>query len=263
VNLLREGIDVGNRTETLLTIPSMFRAAQLVGEAVRQIYRIDGPTLDEQKIPFDVMVLLGGEIKGDMRLFQIYAAGNFIEATPDTPFLQIGEHKYGKPILDRVVTFGTDLYDGVKLVLISMDSTLRSNLTVGMPVDLLVYRRGALEPEVRQRLTEEDAYFKMIRERWSTALRDAYQTIPRASWAEQYSRVGAVSTPRSIFLAGEHFPEQIFEYFGKFSAYSRAARNQREVYANIGWTRLRDESLHFIESFYPTVTLDWKNIDSS
>jgi putative proteasome-type protease len=183
VSLLREGVESGERTETLLTVPSMFRGAQLVGEAVRQIYRIDGPALVEQKINFDVMLLLGGEIKGDMRLFQIYAAGNFIEATQDTPFLQIGEHKYGKPILDRVVTYGTDLYDGVKLVLISMDSTLRSNLTVGMPVDLLVYRRGALTPELKRRLTDEDAYFKMIRDSWSTALREAYQTIPRPNWA--------------------------------------------------------------------------------
>jgi putative proteasome-type protease len=183
VSLLREGVESGERTETLLTVPSMFRAAQLVGAAVRQIYRIDGPALVEQKIEFDVMLLLGGEIKGDMRLFQIYAAGNFIEATQDTPFLQIGEHKYGKPILDRVVTYGTDLYDGVKLVLISMDSTLRSNLTVGMPVDLLVYRRGARSPELKRRLTDEDSYFKMIRDSWSAALREAYQTLPRPNWA--------------------------------------------------------------------------------
>jgi putative proteasome-type protease len=183
VNLLHEGIKTEERVETLYTVPTMFRAAQLVGEAIRRVYAIDGPGLKAQNISFDVSVLLGGELRGrNMRMFQIYSAGNFIEATPDTPFLQIGEHKYGKPILDRVVQYETDLYDGVKLVLVSMDSTLRSNLTVGMPIDLLVYRRGAEEPELKLRITEDDEYFRMIRERWSEALRDAYRAIPQPTW---------------------------------------------------------------------------------
>jgi putative proteasome-type protease len=183
VNLLHEGIKIGERTETLYTVPTPFRAAQLAGEAVRRVFHTDGDALREQNFSFDVSILLAGEIDGSgMRMFQIYAAGNFIEATPDTPFLQIGEHKYGKPILDRVVQYDTELMDGVKLVLVSMDSTLRSNLTVGMPIDLLVYRRGALEPELRRRITEDDKYFQMIRERWSEALREAYRAIPRPPW---------------------------------------------------------------------------------
>jgi putative proteasome-type protease len=184
VNLLHEGIDSEERVETLYSVPTMFRAAQLVGEAVRRIYRVDGEAMQAQNVTFDVSILLGGEIKGRnrARLFQIYSAGNFIEATPDTPFLQIGEHKYGKPILDRVVQYDTDLYDGVKLVLVSMDSTLRSNLTVGMPIDLLVYRRGALAPELKRRITEEDEYFRAIRERWSEALRETYRAMPRPTW---------------------------------------------------------------------------------
>ena len=185
VNMLHEGIDTGERIETLYTVPTMFRAAQLVGEAVRRVYRSDGPTLEAQQIKFDVSILLGGQLKGrGMRLFQIYAAGNFIEATPDTPFLQIGETKYGKPILDRVLKYDTDPRDGVKLVLVSMDSTLRSNLTVGLPIDLLVYRRDAMEPELRRRITEDDAYFAMIRTRWSEALRQAYLAMPRPEWME-------------------------------------------------------------------------------
>jgi len=183
VNLLHEGIDTGERFETLYTVPSMFRAAQLVGEAVRRVYRTDGPTLEAQNIKFDVSLLLGGQVKGrGMRLFQVYAAGNFIEATPDTPFLQIGETKYGKPILDRVLQYETDPRDGVKLVLVSMDSTLRSNLTVGMPIDLMVYRRDALKAEIRRRITDDDPYFRMIREGWSEALREAYRAIPRPDW---------------------------------------------------------------------------------
>jgi putative proteasome-type protease len=183
VNLLHEGIKIGEHTETLYSVPTPFRAAQLAGEAVRRVFHTDGDALKEQNFSFDVSILLAGEIDGSgMRMFQIYSAGNFIEATPDTPFLQIGEHKYGKPILDRVVQYDTELMDGVKLVLVSMDSTLRSNLTVGMPIDLLVYRRGALEPELRRRITEDDKYFQMIRERWSEALREAYRAIPRPPW---------------------------------------------------------------------------------
>ena len=185
VNLLHEGIDTGERIETLYTAPGMFRAAQLVGEAVRRVFRTDGPTLEAQNVKFDVSLLLGGQVRGrGMRLFQIYAAGNFIEATPDTPFLQIGETKYGKPILDRVLRYDTDPRDGVKLVLVSMDSTLRSNLTVGMPIDLMVYRRDAFRAETRRRITEEDPYFRMIREGWSEALRDAYRAIPRPDWMD-------------------------------------------------------------------------------
>jgi putative proteasome-type protease len=183
VNLLHEGIQNEERIETLYTVATPFRAAQLVGEAVRRIYESDGRALQAQNVTFDVSVLLAGEIRGrGMRMFQIYSAGNFIEATPDTPFLQIGEHKYGKPILDRVIQFDTDLMDGVKLVLVSMDSTLRSNLTVGMPIDLLVYRRGALVPDMKRRITEDDPYFRMISERWSEALRETYRAIPRPNW---------------------------------------------------------------------------------
>jgi putative proteasome-type protease len=183
VNLMHEGIETDGRTETLHTVPTMFRAAQLVGEAVRRVFRSDGDALQAQNVQFEVSILLGGQLKGRaMRLFQIYSAGNFIEATPDTPFLQIGEHKYGKPILDRAVQYDTDLYDGVKLVLISMDSTLRSNLTVGLPIDLIVYRRDRLVPELRRRITESDDYFRMIRERWSEALREAHRAMPRPDW---------------------------------------------------------------------------------
>jgi putative proteasome-type protease len=183
VNLLHEGIEIDGKIEAPLTVKSMFRAAQLVGEAVRRIYRVDGAAMQAQSVPFEASFLLGGQIKGrTMRLFHVYTAGNFIEATPDTPFLQIGEHKYGKPILDRAARYDTDLYDGVKLALVSMDSTLRSNLTVGLPVDLLVYRRDALAVELRRRITEDDDYFCMIRDAWSQALRDAYRAIPRPNW---------------------------------------------------------------------------------
>jgi putative proteasome-type protease len=185
VNLLSDGVETERGRETLREAANVFRAAQLVGHAVRQVYQVDGEALQAQNVSFDVSFLLGGQIAGGpARLFQIYSAGNFIEAGPDMPFLQIGEHKYGKPILDRALTYDTPLEDGVKLVLISMDSTLRSNLTVGLPVDLLVLRAGALRIERQRRIGEDDPYFRMIRERWSSALREAYQGIPRPSWPD-------------------------------------------------------------------------------
>lgn len=183
VNLLGEGIEVNGQLETLADVPTMFRAAQLVGAAVRQVWKSDGPALQEQNIGFEASLLLGGQIRGKPpRLYQVYAAGNFIEATPESPYLQIGEHKYGKPILDRAAKYETPIEDAIKLALISMDSTLRSNLSVGLPVDLLVLRRDELRVALKRRICDDDEYFRMIRDRWSAALREAYRSIPNPHW---------------------------------------------------------------------------------
>lgn len=182
-NRLGEGIMLDGEKHTLATVPSLFRAAQLVGAAIRSVYEMDGPTLKAQEVRFDVSIMLGGQIKdGATRLYLVYAAGNFIEATADTPYLQIGERKYGKPILDRALTHETSLEDGVKLTLVSMDSTLRSNLTVGLPLDLLVYDAEARQIRLQRRITEDDTYFQTLRESWSAALRDAYRAMPPPDW---------------------------------------------------------------------------------
>lgn len=186
LSLVTEGLHNTDtdRFETVWTTPSMFSTAQLIGRAVREIYRIDGPGMEQQKTRFDVMLMVGGQIaNGRLRLFQIYSAGNFIEAAPDTPFVQIGEHKYGKPILDRGLTYDSDLYDALKLGLISMDSTMRSNLAVGMPLDLMVQRRDALKTELVHRIEADEPYFRDLQERWSKALTEAHMAIPRPPWA--------------------------------------------------------------------------------
>jgi putative proteasome-type protease len=166
--------------ERLLDMPSMFKAAQFIGRAIRAVHHMDGEPLERsQHGGFDVSMLLGGQVKdGRLRLFLIYAAGNFIEATADTPYLQIGEHKYGKPILDRSVTEEADLYDALKLGLISMDSTMRSNIGVGLPIDLVLIRRDALKTDLNYRIEATEPYFHDLRERWSQALRDAHLAIP-------------------------------------------------------------------------------------
>jgi putative proteasome-type protease len=182
VSLLREGVpdhETG-QSETLVQQPTMFRAAQLVGRAVREVHQQHAHYMEEANIPFDVSFLFGGQIGEEKpRLYLIYAAGNFIEATVDTPFLQIGEHKYGKPILDRAITHTMDLYDALKIALISMDSTMRSNLGVGMPLDVMVYRPGTLKAELIHRIDRGDSYFEDLRDRWSGALRAAHMAIPR------------------------------------------------------------------------------------
>ena len=185
LNMIQDGLpdpETGQE-ETILTAPTMFRAAALVGEAVRRVHRTHGEAMKEQGVAFDVSVMLGGQIAGrTLRLFHVYAAGNFIEATDDTPYLQIGEHKYGKPMLDRAVTRNTSLIEGVKLALISMDSTLRSNLSVGMPLDLLVYRKDSIDGIVEQRIDEGHEYFNMLRERWAQGLSEAHRGIPGPEW---------------------------------------------------------------------------------
>jgi putative proteasome-type protease len=178
-NLLQQGLLFNGPLRRLSDVPDMFMAAQLVGAAVRAVNAADGPSLSAQGFGFDCSFLLGGQIAGGpARLFLIYSAGNFIEATEDTPFLQIGEHKYGKPILDRVLTPATTLARGVALTLISMDSTLRSNLSVGLPLDLAVIPADALAFAARRRITEDDTYFQAVCEGWSSALRQGYQALP-------------------------------------------------------------------------------------
>jgi putative proteasome-type protease len=186
VSMLREGIEnpATGEIETLLNSPSMFQAAQRIGRTIRRIYATEAAALDAMDVKFDVAFLFGGQIKGErQRMFMVYTAGNFIECTKDTPYLQIGEHKYGKPILDRAVTYNIDLYDGLKIGLLSMDSTIRSNLGVGMPIDIFVVRPEIFEPELSYRINPGDPYFHDLSERWSAALRAAHNGIPRPPYA--------------------------------------------------------------------------------
>ncbi len=182
ISTLTEGFenpDTGE-TETLLNAPTMFQAARRIGRAIRTVHALEGSALKDEHINFDVTFLFGGQIKGArMQLFMAYPAGNFIECTTDTPYLQIGEHKYGKPVLDRAVSYDVDLYDALKVGLISMDSTMRSNLSVGMPIDILLVHTDVCDAELSYRIEEGEPYFHDLRTRWSAALRAAHQNIPR------------------------------------------------------------------------------------
>jgi putative proteasome-type protease len=179
LHILQTQLDHPDAHAGLFTVPSLFDAATLVGDALRQVHAHDAAALKEHGIDFNAAFILGGQVRGEPpRLFHVYAAGNFIEATLDTPYFQIGEAKYGKPIIDRVVSRSTSLAEAVKCALISMDSTIRSNLSVGPPLDLLVMRRDALRVLTHRNIGADDAYFRMIRSGWSDSLRHAFHALP-------------------------------------------------------------------------------------
>jgi putative proteasome-type protease len=181
--VLERRIRLDDAKSSLMQVDSLHDAARLVGDAVRAVHQMDAKPLKEAGVEFNLSLILGGQIRGEPpRLFQVYAAGNFIEATPETPFFQIGETKYGKPILDRVVRMETDLTQAAKCALLSLDSTLRSNVTVGLPIDLLIYPRDGLTVGIRRVIDEFDPYFNDIRHRWSQGLNDLFQAMPDPPW---------------------------------------------------------------------------------
>jgi putative proteasome-type protease len=184
VSVLREQEFAPLPAVTLYTVSNMYEAARCVGDAIRRVHDQDAEALKLHGIEFTASFVLGGQIGEESpRLFQLYSAGNFIEATRDTPYFQIGESKYGKPIIDRIVRPETSLRDAAKCALISMDSTIRSNLSVGLPLDLAVYRRNALEIKDRRTIGADDEYFGMIRSSWSAALRQAFRELPDPPWS--------------------------------------------------------------------------------
>ncbi|MBX9635282.1 MAG: proteasome-type protease [Magnetospirillum sp.] len=183
VAILDQHIRSENPHRSMMVVDSLYDAAVLVGQAVREVHQRDAKALKETGVDFSVSLILGGQIKGEApRLFLIYAAGNFIEATPETPYFQIGETKYGKPIIDRVITTKTDLTQAAKCALLSLDSTIRSNVTVGLPIDLMLYRANSFEVGTHEIIGEHDAYFETIRGMWGQGLNNLFQVLPDPPW---------------------------------------------------------------------------------
>ncbi|MBI5165040.1 MAG: proteasome-type protease [Magnetospirillum sp.] len=181
--LLDLSVRAEDKHRSLMIVDSMHSCARLVGNAVREVHNRDGKHLRETGVEFNASLIIGGQIKGEApRLFLVYAAGNFIEATPETPYFQIGETKYGKPIIDRVVTIETNLMRAAKCALLSLDSTVRSNVTVGLPIDLLLYRADSFHIATHQLIREDNAYFNTIRHGWGQGLKDLFQVLPDPPW---------------------------------------------------------------------------------
>lgn len=165
--------------ENLLNVTSLYDAASLLGETVREVIARDSGANQGGNTDFSCNLLLGGQINGeDLRLFHIYPQGNFIEATHDTPYFQIGESKYGKPIIDRVLNYDTALDQAMQCALISMDSTLRSNLSVGLPLDVMTYPKDSFSAAQQHRITETHPYFDMIRKGWGEGLLSIFAQLP-------------------------------------------------------------------------------------
>jgi putative proteasome-type protease len=168
---------------TIWNAKSMFDATRVLGSAIRHVYERDAAALKQAGVDFNVSLIFGGQIKGEgMRLFQVYSAGNFIEATPETPYFQVGESKYGKPVLDRVITPNTPLDEAAKCALVSMDSTLKSNLSVGLPLDMVVYEANQFQTDKVVCIDEHNPYFKMMHSSWGVKLREVFDSIEDPTW---------------------------------------------------------------------------------
>jgi putative proteasome-type protease len=183
ISVLKQRADSKEGTPNLWTARTMFDVAVLVSDATRDIERRDGTHLKGSAVAFNASFIFGGQIKGEpMRLFRTYAESNFIEAEVDTPFLQTGETKYGKPIIDWVITPSTSLPEATKCVLVSFDSTMRSNLSVGMPIDLVCYERDSLKVRMRRRFDQGDPYFTTLSQEWSEGVRTVFRQLPELEW---------------------------------------------------------------------------------
>jgi putative proteasome-type protease len=187
VTMLNEGLadDPSDQPVTMENVESMTEAARLVGKAVRAVERIDGPALKAHGVSTEASMILGGQIRGrKQRLFLIYSAGNFIEATAETVYFQIGETKYGKPVIDRIVKFDTSLEVAAKCALVSMDSTMRSNISVGPPIDVVLCERDALRLKTHVIVEDNDSYFQLVRRKWEEGLSNAFAGIPSPDWPD-------------------------------------------------------------------------------
>jgi putative proteasome-type protease len=183
ISVLKQRGEVEGAAPNIWNVRTMFDVAGVVSDAMRDIEHRDGKHLQNSALTFNASFIIGGQIKGEpLRLFRTFAEGNFIEAGVDTPFFQTGEAKYGKPIIDRVITPATSLADATKCVLVSFDSTMRSNLSVGMPIDLVCYERDTLKLKMHRRFEQGDSYFTALSKQWSEGVRAVFKQLPPLPW---------------------------------------------------------------------------------
>jgi putative proteasome-type protease len=183
---------------TIWNARSMFDAARVLGNAVRHVYDRDAEALKYAGVEFNVSLIFGGQIRGEsMRLFQVYSAGNFIEATPETPYFQVGESKYGKPVLDRVITPDTPLDEAAKCALVSMDSTMKSNLSVGPPLDLVVYETNRFQTDKIVCIDMQNPYYRMLHSSWGQKLREVFDSLDDPVWDDAHTDTPLKTNGRS------------------------------------------------------------------
>jgi putative proteasome-type protease len=184
ISTMEQRVRGDEHAPNMMNVPSMFDVARLLGDALREVKARDGPYLMQNNVDSSANFLVGGQVRGEApRLYNVYGEGNFIEATPETCYFQIGETKYGKPIIDRVIKRGTNLVDATKCTLVSFDSTMRSNISVGLPIDLLIYHTDALAVGLQRRIEETDPYYLMVHGQWGEGLRRVFAQLPNPDWA--------------------------------------------------------------------------------
>lgn len=200
----------GGEPITIWNARSMFDATRVLGAAIRRVYERDAASLKQAGVEFNVSLIFGGQIAGEaMRLFQVYSAGNFIEATPETPYFQVGESKYGKPVLDRVITPETPLDEAAKCALVSMDSTLKSNLSVGLPLDMVVYEADRFQTDKVVCIDENNPYFRMLHNSWGQKLREVFDSIEDPMWNGEATEVPLLAqSGRSLPLKKISTPQE-------------------------------------------------------
>jgi putative proteasome-type protease len=183
LNTLEEHARTGDNALNLTNAGSMFDVARLIGDSLREAKSRDAPFLMQSNIDSSASFLVGGQIRGEPpRLFNVYSEGNFIEATADTCYFQSGETKYGKPIIDRVINRRASLVDATKCTMVSFDSTMRSNISVGLPIDLVVYEADSLRVGMQRRIDEDDPYYQMVHRQWGEGLRRVFAQLPNPDW---------------------------------------------------------------------------------
>ena len=200
----------GGEPITIWNARSMFDATRVLGAAIRRVYERDAAALKQAGVEFNVSLIFGGQIAGEgMRLFAVYSAGNFIEATPETPYFQVGESKYGKPVLDRVITLDTPLDEAAKCALVSMDSTLKSNLSVGLPLDMVLYEADRFQSDKVVCIDENNPYFRMLHNSWGQKLREVFDSIEDPMWNGEATEVPLLAqSGRSLPLKKISTPQE-------------------------------------------------------
>ena len=183
INMLDEDHRDPSGRRSLYDAHSMYEVAEMVGKALRDVRQRDGYYLQQANVDASASFIVGGQIAGGrQRLFQIYNEGNFIESTEGSSYFQIGESKYGKPVIDRVIHPETSLLEATKCLLVSFDSTIRSNASVGLPIDLLVYHKDTLKVAFQRKIVESDPYYNMVHEHWGSGLRKVFAELPNPEW---------------------------------------------------------------------------------
>ncbi len=183
INLLEQNSADNSGSPTIWNATSMFAVAEIIGESLRQVRQRDVPFLTQGNVDSGASFVVGGQIRGErQRLFNVYSEGNFIEATHAKTYFQIGESKYGKPVIDRVVNRRTSMFDAAKCIMVSFDSTMRSNISVGLPIDMVWYDNNSLSVRLEKRIEEDDPYFNLIHTQWGEGLKSVFAKLPNPDW---------------------------------------------------------------------------------